>query len=49
MSKNKKIVANVLKVVAEASGESASFLGFYEPKLPEQLLKKRHKAVSKNV
>ena len=31
----------VLKSIAEVSSESASFFGFYEPQMPEQLLKQK--------
>lgn len=39
----KSITANVLKTVAKASGETASFFGLYEPKMPEDMLKRVHK------
>lgn len=48
MSKRKNLVASVLKTVANVSVESASFLGFYEPKMPEQL-RKQNKTTNKNV
>ncbi|MBE5927775.1 MAG: cyclic lactone autoinducer peptide [Lachnospiraceae bacterium] len=37
---NKSIIEKTIRVVAKASGETSSWFAFYEPKLPEKLIKK---------
>ena len=53
MKESKNFVDKMLRSVATVSCETASIFCFYEPKVPEQLLKKQEmencKTVNKNV
>lgn len=41
MSKERKsVLEKIIRVTAEMTGETASWLGFYEAKLPEELIRK---------
>ena len=40
MKQKKNLIEKTIRVVAEKSGETASWFALYEPKLPEKLVKK---------
>lgn len=40
MTKKKNLVEKTIRVVAEASSETSSWFAFYEPQIPEKLVKK---------
>ncbi len=40
MKRKKSFIGKAIRVVAEASGETSSWFAFYEPKLPEKIVKK---------
>lgn len=40
MNQKKSLIEKTIRLVAKASGETSSWFAFYEPKLPEKLVKK---------
>ena len=44
MKKHDSIIKKILFAVAEATSETTSCIGFYEPELPKQLVKKEKEA-----
>ena len=47
MMKRKEAIGKFLESVANVSAESASIFCFYEPKMPNQLMKKKIKKLTK--
>ncbi|MFQ9514242.1 MAG: cyclic lactone autoinducer peptide [Eubacterium sp.] len=49
MSEKKNFVEKVLRTVALATSETSSWIGFYEPKMPEKLIKAEKKKTGSQI